>query len=71
MGIQPEFTYLPLPYQIYDPYFCAGAVKRNLGHLGFKAVRNENEDCYKAQARASWGRRSACPVPWSFRAIID
>ena len=42
--------------QIYDPYFCAGAVKRNLGHLGFKAVRNENEDCYKAQARGGGGK---------------
>lgn len=32
---------------IYDPYFCAGGVKRHLGSLGFPKVYNENEDFYK------------------------
>lgn len=32
--------------KIYDPYFCNGAVKRNLGNLGFANVYNVMEDCY-------------------------
>lgn len=33
--------------KIYDPYYCAGGVKRRLGELGFLRVTNENVDCYK------------------------
>lgn len=36
--------------KIYDPYFCAGAVKRNLGSRGFPNVYNENEDFYAVAA---------------------
>lgn len=32
--------------KIYDPYFCAGAVKRHLAARGFPRVYNENEDFY-------------------------
>merc|ERR1712151_1064397 len=31
---------------IYDPYFCAGTMKRHLGSLGFHSVYNECEDFY-------------------------
>lgn len=31
---------------IYDPYYCDGAVKRNLAHLGFSNVYNRCEDFY-------------------------
>ena len=33
--------------QIYDPYYCAGAVKRHLREKGFSSVYNEPEDFYK------------------------
>lgn len=33
--------------RIYDPYFCDGAVKQNLGELGFPNVHNQKEDCYE------------------------
>jgi len=36
--------------RIYDPYYCDGAVVRNLAELGFSNVRNDNEDCYEV-----WG----------------
>jgi hypothetical protein len=32
--------------KIYDPYYCDGAVKRNLASLGFSSVHNAKEDCY-------------------------
>jgi hypothetical protein len=32
--------------KIYDPYYCNGAVKRNLNDLGFPNVYNVMEDCY-------------------------
>lgn len=32
---------------IYDPYFCNGAVVRNLASLGFGNVYNRKEDCYE------------------------
>eukprot|EP01147_Barroeca_monosierra_P005460 gene5460-7162_t len=32
---------------IYDPYFCAGSMKRHLHALGFKNVINENRDFYE------------------------
>lgn len=32
---------------IYDPYFCNGAVRRNLESLGFPNVYNQKEDCYE------------------------
>ena len=35
-------------FTIYDPYYCNGAVKRNLKSLGFPSVYNEKEDCYQA-----------------------
>ena len=31
---------------IYDPYYCNGAVVRNLSSLGFTLVTNKKEDCY-------------------------
>jgi len=37
--------------RIYDPYYCDGAVVRNLGRYGFTAVRNECEDFYECVAR--------------------
>jgi len=33
--------------KIYDPYFCAGSVKKRLGDEGFPNVYNECEDFYK------------------------
>eukprot|EP00934_Nitzschia_sp_Nitz4_P004046 Nitzschia sp. Nitz4//scaffold106_size73319//26794//28158//NITZ4_005733-RA/size73319-augustus-gene-0.1-mRNA-1//1//CDS//3329532511//4036//frame0 len=33
--------------KIYDPYFCNGAVVRNLQELGFPNVYNQKEDCYE------------------------
>lgn len=32
--------------RIWDPYYCAGGVKRNLGRLGFHNVHNECQDFY-------------------------
>lgn len=32
--------------RIYDPYFCAGGVKRHLGACGFTHVYNRCEDFY-------------------------
>jgi hypothetical protein len=37
--------------RIYDPYYCDGAVGRNLGALGFKHVFNEPIDFYECIAR--------------------
>ena len=36
---------------IYDPYYCAGAMKAHLAALGFAAVLNEKTDCYAVWAR--------------------
>ncbi|KAG1669685.1 hypothetical protein FOA52_002069 [Chlamydomonas sp. UWO 241] len=36
--------------RVYDPYFCAGSVKRHLSQLGFTDVYNENVDFYAQQA---------------------
>jgi flagellum-specific peptidoglycan hydrolase FlgJ len=33
--------------RIYDPYFCAGTVVKNLGSLGFSNVYNKCQDFYK------------------------
>ncbi|KAJ1452778.1 hypothetical protein M885DRAFT_525963 [Pelagophyceae sp. CCMP2097] len=33
---------------IYDPYFCAGAMKQHLSGLGFTSVRNDAVDFYHA-----------------------
>uniref|UniRef100_A0A6B2LC48 Uncharacterized protein n=1 Tax=Arcella intermedia TaxID=1963864 RepID=A0A6B2LC48_9EUKA len=35
--------------KIYDPYYCEGRVKQNLGELGFPHVYNEREDFYAVQ----------------------
>lgn len=35
--------------RIWDPYFCDGAVVRNLASLGFPNVHNRNEDFYKTR----------------------
>ena len=43
----------PEQLRIYDPYYCAGAVKRNLADLGFPNVYNENEDFYAQIAAAT------------------
>lgn len=40
----------PDTLRVYDPYFCAGGVKRHLGELGFPNVYNKNEDFYKVIA---------------------
>jgi hypothetical protein len=40
----------PGDLRVYDPYFCAGAVKSHLKELGFPNVYNECEDFYKVQA---------------------
>mmetsp|Transcript_35504 Transcript_35504/g.39272 ORF Transcript_35504/g.39272 Transcript_35504/m.39272 type:complete len:386 (+) Transcript_35504:21-1178(+) len=42
--------------QIYDPYYCDGAVKRNLQTLGFPRVHNVKEDCYQV-----WSNSDAIP----------
>eukprot|EP00041_Stephanoeca_diplocostata_P010287 m.163257 g.163257 ORF g.163257 m.163257 type:complete len:315 (-) comp18099_c0_seq2:191-1135(-) len=39
--------------QLYDPYFCRGAVVANLQQLGYKSVYNKNVDFYKAQREGS------------------
>lgn len=36
----------PAALQLYDPYFCAGAVRRRLARVGFPHVHNANEDFY-------------------------
>jgi len=36
--------------QIYDPYYCAGAVIQNLGAFGFSQVYNRNENFYEVVA---------------------
>eukprot|EP00928_Gymnodinium_smaydae_P056759 TRINITY_DN40087_c0_g1_i1.p1 TRINITY_DN40087_c0_g1~~TRINITY_DN40087_c0_g1_i1.p1 ORF type:complete len:453 (+),score=64.08 TRINITY_DN40087_c0_g1_i1:53-1411(+) len=37
----------PATLRIYDPYFCAGAVVRHLGNIGFTNVYNKCEDFYE------------------------
>ena len=37
--------------RVYDPYFCAGAVRRRLARVGFPLVINENKDFYEVQAK--------------------
>jgi hypothetical protein len=37
---------------IYDPYYCAGAVKAHFASLGFPRVENDNVDCYAAWTAA-------------------
>lgn len=34
--------------KLYDPFYCAGSVKRHLARLGFDSVRNDNVDFYGA-----------------------
>lgn len=36
---------------IWDPFYCAGGMKRHLAALGFKAVRNECADFYETRKR--------------------
>ena len=36
--------------RVYDPFFCEGAVRRHLGALGFRDVRNERVDFWAAAA---------------------
>jgi hypothetical protein len=36
--------------RVYDPYYCAGAVKKHLGALGFASVYNQCEDFYQRLA---------------------
>lgn len=38
---------VPSALQIYDPYYCNGAVRRNIESLGFPNVYNKKEDCYQ------------------------
>lgn len=44
----------PTDLKIYDPYYCNGAVRRNLEKLGFPNVYNRKEDCYKVWADPRW-----------------
>jgi len=39
--------------RIYDPYFCAGAVKQHLAALGFTSVRNDAVNFYDVLARGA------------------
>mmetsp|Transcript_65585 Transcript_65585/g.128720 ORF Transcript_65585/g.128720 Transcript_65585/m.128720 type:complete len:431 (+) Transcript_65585:137-1429(+) len=39
--------------EIYDPYFCSGAMKRHLCALGFERVHNECVDFYDVLARGA------------------
>lgn len=39
---------------VYDPYFCNGAVVKNLNSLGFSNVHNRKEDCYKVWGSSSY-----------------
>jgi hypothetical protein len=43
----------PAALRVYDPYYCAGAVKRHLGAQGFHRVYNECEDFYQRVKEAS------------------
>lgn len=36
----------PAELRIYDPYYCAGAMVKHLGDLGFESVYNKCEDFY-------------------------
>ena len=38
---------------LYDPYYCDGAVKRNLQQLGFPNVHHVKEDCYDVWKRGT------------------
>jgi hypothetical protein len=49
-------------FTIYDPYYCDGAVKRNLQQLGFDSVYHEKEDCYQQWASASFHTRHSFHV---------
>lgn len=42
-----QFNKSPSELVIYDPYYCAGGVRRNLALIGFTNVINRNEDFYK------------------------
>ena len=44
-----HFAVKPKDLKIWDPYFCKGSVVKHLAHLGFRQVRNVNEDFYKVQ----------------------
>mmetsp|Transcript_53515 Transcript_53515/g.170230 ORF Transcript_53515/g.170230 Transcript_53515/m.170230 type:complete len:204 (+) Transcript_53515:62-673(+) len=41
----------PAALRVYDPYFCAGAVKAHLARLGFPRVYNEVRHCNEEVAR--------------------
>ena len=49
-----------MPPNVNDPYYCAGAVKKNLASVGFPNVINRNEDCYGSDF---WIAESAGSVP--------
>mmetsp|Transcript_31169 Transcript_31169/g.47724 ORF Transcript_31169/g.47724 Transcript_31169/m.47724 type:complete len:526 (-) Transcript_31169:78-1655(-) len=38
---------------IYDPYYCNGAVIRNLQEIGYTNVHNKKEDCYEVWSSSS------------------
>merc|ERR1712150_110152 len=38
---------------IYDPYYCNGAVIRNLEEIGYTNVYNQKEDCYEVWSTSS------------------
>ena len=46
----------PAQLQIYDPYFCNGAVARHLAKLGFPLCYNRNEDFYAVLASGALGQ---------------
>ena len=53
------------PTRIYDPYYCNGAVIRNLESLGFSNVYNRKEDCYRLwdMCGSALGSSSRCSYP--------
>eukprot|EP00051_Salpingoeca_urceolata_P008061 m.103116 g.103116 ORF g.103116 m.103116 type:complete len:370 (+) comp15559_c0_seq1:91-1200(+) len=52
--------------RVYDPYFCAGSVKRHLAALGFPNVSNQPRDCY-----ADWAAgASAAPEAHEWDVLV-
>jgi hypothetical protein len=52
--IEPALVYLAKKFgktketlKIYDPYFCTGAIVRNMAQIGFTSVHNRCEDFYQ------------------------
>ena len=50
-SVKPEMAWEQ--FKIYDPYYCAGSVKRHLSELGFPNVYNKCENFYDSIAAKS------------------